>query len=73
MCVRYLKSLIAYHFNRAERGDGVAAPAVGPGVPARILPLLKHKLLPLTVELLVSHPSEEAEDEELLAHVSSVR
>lgn len=47
-----------YHFNGAECKDGVAASAVGPGIPARILPLLKHILLPLTHSLLVSHPSE---------------
>lgn len=51
--------LQSYHFNWPECNNGVATPAVGPGIPARILPLLKHVLLPLTVGLLVSHPSEE--------------
>lgn len=50
----------SYHFDGAECDNGVTTPAVGPGVPARILPLLKHVLLPLTVGLLVPHPSEEA-------------
>lgn len=54
---------VCYHFNRAESKNGVAAPAVGPGIPARILPLLIHILLPLTVGLLVSHPSEREEKE----------
>lgn len=49
----------SYHFNWPECNNSVATPAVGPGIPARILPLLKHVLLPLTVGLLVSHPSEE--------------
>lgn len=51
----------SYHFNGAECNNGVTAPAVGPGIPARILPLLKHILLPLTVGLLISNPSEKAE------------
>lgn len=46
----------SYHFDRAEGNNGVAASAVGPGVPARVLALLKHILLPLTVGLLVPHP-----------------
>lgn len=46
----------SYHFDGAEGGDGVAASAVGPGVPARVLALLKHILLTLTVGLLVAHP-----------------
>lgn len=57
--------LLSYHFNWAECNKGVTAPAVGPGIPARILPLLKHILLPLTVRLLVSHPSEGAEDKQM--------
>lgn len=57
--------LCSYHFNRAECNNGVTAPTVGPGIPARILPLLKHILLPLTVGLLISHPSERAEEKEI--------
>ncbi len=60
-----LNCVLPYHFNRAECNNGVTTPAVGPGIPARILPLLKHILLPLTVGLLVSHPSERAEEEEM--------
>lgn len=51
-----VKPPASYHFDGAEGNDGVAASAVGPGVPARVLALLKHILLPLTVGLLVPHP-----------------
>lgn len=54
-----IKPQASYHFDRAEGDDGVAASAVGPGVPAGVLPLLKHILLPLAVGLLVPHPSAE--------------
>lgn len=60
-----VKSFLSYHFNRAECNNGVTTPAVGPGIPARILPLLKHILLPLTAGLLVSHPSERAEEKQM--------
>lgn len=60
-----VKGVLSYHFNRAECNNGVTTPAVGPGIPARILPLLKHILLPLTAGLLVSHPSERAEEEQM--------
>lgn len=53
---------LSYHFNGAECNNGVTTPAVGPGIPARILALLKHILLPLTVGLLISHPSEKTEN-----------
>lgn len=59
------KRVLSYHFNWAECNNGVTTPAVGPGIPARILPLLKHVLLPLTVGLLVSHPSGGAEEGEM--------
>lgn len=61
-CARELDP--SYHFNRAECKNGVTTPAVGPGVPARILPLLKHILLPLTVGLLISHPSDSTEEKD---------
>lgn len=60
-----VKSVFSYHFNWAECNNGVTAPAVGPGIPARILPLLKHILLPLTAGLLVSHPSERTEEKKM--------
>lgn len=63
--IKRKKSVLPYHFNRAECSNGVTTPAVGPGIPARILPLLKHILLPLTAVLLVSHPSERAEEEDM--------
>lgn len=47
----------SYHFDGAEGEDGVTAPAVGPAVPARILALLKHILLPLAARLFISNPS----------------
>lgn len=53
----------SYNFNRAECNNGVAPSAVSPGIPARILPLLKHVLLPLAAGLLVSHPSDRTEEE----------
>lgn len=55
------EGVLRYHFNGAECKDVVATSAVGPGIPARILPLLKHILFPFTVSLLVTHPSEEAQ------------
>lgn len=59
---RYKFVNLSYHFNGAECNNGVTTPAVGPGIPARILALLKHILLPLTVGLLISHPSEKTEN-----------
>lgn len=47
---------VIYHFDGAEGEDAVIAPAVGPGIPARILALLQHELLTLTAGLLVPHP-----------------
>lgn len=61
ICVVVAKGVLCYHFNGAECKDVVATSAVGPGIPARILPLLKHILFPFTVSLLVTHPSEEAQ------------
>lgn len=51
-----LELVFSYHFDGAEGDDAVTASAVGPGVPARILTLLKHILFPLTAGLLISHP-----------------
>lgn len=51
-----LQLIFCYHFDGAEGDDAVTASAVGPGVPARILTLLKHILFPLTARLLISHP-----------------
>lgn len=51
-----LEIAVSYHFNGAEGDDAVTASAVGPGVPARILTLLKHILFPLTAGFLISHP-----------------
>lgn len=45
-----------YHFDGAEGEEAFTASAVGPGVPARILALLKHILLTLAARLLISHP-----------------
>lgn len=59
---RYKFVNLSYHFNGAECNNGVTTPAVGPGIPARILALLKDILLPLTVGLLISHPSEKTEN-----------
>lgn len=65
------KLVVSYHFNWAECNNGVATPAVGPGIPARILPLLKHILFPLTAGLLVSHPSDRTEErDKRLIHLS---
>lgn len=51
------RELYVYHFDGAKGEDAVTASTVGPGVPARILALLKHILLPLTAWLFISHPS----------------
>lgn len=47
----------AYHFDGSQRTEGVRPPAAGPGVPAWVLALLKHKLLSLAISLLVAHPA----------------
>lgn len=47
----------AYHFDGSQRAEGVSPPAAGPGVPAWVLTLLKHKLLSLAISLLVAHPA----------------
>lgn len=47
----------AYHFDGPQRAEGVCPPAAGPGVPAGVLTLFKHKLFTLAISLLVAHPA----------------
>lgn len=47
----------SYHFDGPQRAQGVCPPAAGPGVPAWVFALFKHKLLALAIGLFIAHPT----------------